>query len=30
MNNYDLAINVEKLGVVKTAETIKEILNNKN
>lgn len=30
MNNYDLAINVDKLGVVKTAETIKEILNNKN
>ena len=30
MNNYDLAINVDKLGVVKTAEIIKEILNNKN
>lgn len=30
MNNYDLAINVDKLGVVKTSEIIKEILNNKN
>lgn len=30
INNYDLAINVDKLGVVKTADAIKNILNNKN
>ena len=30
LNNYDLSINVDKLGVEETAEFIAEFVNNKN